>query len=251
MSEEVKLIKNGIRLDGRKLNEMREMEAKVGIIKRATGSAYFRLGNTSAVAAVYGPRELHPKHLVDPIKAFVKCRYNMAPFSTTERVRPGPSRRSAEISKVIREALSSVINLDEFPRAGIEIYIEILEANASTRCVGLNAASLALADAGIPMKDLMASCSVGKVDGEIVLDVAGKEDTEGEVDLPIAYIPSDNKIYLLQMDGILTHDEFKKAIGMAIEGCKKIYDEQVKALKRKYEVWEKIEEIPRENNEER
>jgi len=235
------LIKNDTRIDGRKLNELREIEAKVGIIKRATGSAYFRLGNTSAIAAVYGPRELHPKHLNDPIKAFVKCRYNMAPFSTKERIRPGPKRRSIEISKVIKEALSSVIFLEEFPKSGIEVYIEILEADASTRCVGLNAASLALADAGIPMRDLIASCAAGKVEGKLILDVAGKEDTEGEVDLPIAYIPHENKIYLLQMDGIITEEELKKAIDMAIEGSKKIYEKQVEALKEKYGSFEKVE----------
>ena len=201
------LIKNGKRPDGRKLDEMRDMEARAGIIDRADGSGYFRLGKTIAVAAVYGPREMHPKHLMDPLKAYVKCRYNMAPFSTEERIRPGPSRRSKEISKVIKEALSSVIIKEEFPKTGIEIYIEILQANASTRCVGLNAASIALADAGIPMKDLMSSCAAGKVEGKVLLDVAGIEDCEGEVDLPIAYVPRKDRIYLLQMDGMIKKDE--------------------------------------------
>ncbi len=235
---EGKIIVNGKRPDGRKLDEMREIEARAGVIPRAEGSGYFRLGNTMAVAAVYGPRELHPKHLTDPLKAYVKCRYNMAPFSTTDRVRPGPSRRSTEISKVIKEALKSVIFTEEFPKTGIEIFIEILQADASTRCVGLNAASIALADAGIPMKDLIASCSAGKVDGQIVLDVAGEEDCEGEVDLPIAYIPRKNKLYLLQMDGLITKDEIKQALNLAIKGCKLIYEKQKEALKKKYENFE-------------
>ncbi len=238
MSEEKKLIVNGKRLDGRALDELREIEAKAGVIPRAEGSGYFRLGNTIAVAAVYGPRQLHPKHLTDPLRAYVRCRYNMAPFSTKDRVRPGPSRRSIEISKVIKEALQAVIFVDEFPKAGIEIFIEILQADASTRCVGLNAASIALADAGIPMRDLIASCSAGKIDGEIVLDIAGDEDCEGEVDLPIAYIPKENKIYLLQMDGLITKEEIKKAIDMAIKGCKIIYEKQREALKKKYEEFE-------------
>ncbi len=235
-----KLIIKGKRPDGRKLDEMREMEARAGVIERADGSGYFRLGNTIAVAAVYGPRELHPKHLTDPVRAYVKCRYNMAPFSTTERIRPGPSRRSTEISKVIKEALGSVMFLEEYPGTGIEVYIEVLQADASTRCVGLNAASIALADAGIPMKDLIASCAAGKVEGEILLDVAGIEDCEGEVDLPIAYVPRENKIYLLQMDGIISKDEIKKAVEMGIEGCKIIYEKQKEALKKKYEALEKV-----------
>ncbi|MCK4634864.1 MAG: exosome complex exonuclease Rrp41 [Candidatus Aenigmarchaeota archaeon] len=233
MSEE-KLIKNDIRPDGRKLDEMREMEARAGVIDRADGSGYFRLGNTIAVAAVYGPKELHPKHLVDPVKAYVKCRYNMAPFSTSDRIRPGPNRRSTEISKVIKDALSSVIFLKEYPETSIEIFIEILQADASTRCVGLNAASIALADAGIPMKDLVTSCAAGKVEGTMILDVAGIEDCEGEVDLPIAYVPRKNEIYLLQMDGIINKDELKKGIEMAIKGCKVIYEKQKEALKNRY-----------------
>jgi len=232
------LIKDGRRLDGRKLDELREIEAKAGVIKRADGSGYFRLGNTIAVAAVYGPRELHPKHLVDPVKAYVKCRYNMAPFSTTERVKPGPSRRSTEISKVIKEAISSVLFLEEYPKTGIEVFIEVLQADASTRCVGLNAASIALADAGIPMRDLIVSCSAGKIDGKVVLDIAGEEDFEGEVDLPIAYVPRENKIYLLQMDGIISQEDFRKAIEMATKGCEIIYEKQKEAIKRKYEAFE-------------
>ena len=221
-------------MPGRKIDQLREMEARAGVIENAYGSGYFRLGNSIAVAAVYGPKELHPKHLVDPVRAYVKCRYNMAPFSTTERIRPGPNRRSTEISKVIKDALSSVVFMEEFPETGIEIFIEVLQADASTRCVGLNAASIALADAGIPMRDLIASCSAGKVEGTVVVDVAGEEDCEGEVDLPIAYLPRTNKIYLLQMDGIIGKEDFKKALEMAAKGCKEIYEKQKEALKKKY-----------------
>ena len=88
------------------------------------------------------------------------------------------------------------------------------------------------------MKDLIASCSAGKVDGQIVLDVAGEEDCEGEVDLPIAYIPRKNKLYLLQMDGLITKDEIKQALNLAIKGCKLIYEKQKEALKKKYENFE-------------
>jgi exosome complex component RRP41 len=92
--------------------------------------------------------------------------------------------------------------LDEFPKTAIDVHIEVLQADASTRCVGINAAVLALADAGVPMRDLVSSCSAGKVGEHVVLDVAGKEDTEGELDLPVAYYPKKKHVTLLQMDGI-------------------------------------------------
>ena len=90
------------RNDGRAPDELRKMEAKTGIIKRADGSAMFRIGETIAYAAVYGPRELHPKFLQNPEKGLLRCNYNMMAFSGSgERVRPAPNRRSREISLVI------------------------------------------------------------------------------------------------------------------------------------------------------
>jgi exosome complex component RRP41 len=239
---EYMLIKDGIRFDGRRLDQMREIEAKVGVLKKATGSAFFRLGNTTAVAGVYGPREVHPRHMEESETAILRTRYSMAAFSTEERNRPGPSRRSVEISMIVRNALTPVIFLEQYPKTAIDVHIEILEANASTRCVAINAAALALADAGIPMRDLISSCSAGKVDGQIVLDVMGKEDTEGELDLPVAYYPRKKQITLLQMDGITNPEEVKKIIKLAIQGCEKIYEKQKQALKEKYAAREVDEE---------
>ena len=229
-----KLIVNGKRLDGRSFEEMREIEAKVGIISRADGSAMFRFGNSIALAAVYGPRPMFPRHLQDPEKAIINFRYNMAPFSTEERVRPGVSRRSVEISKVLKEALQEIICVEEFPRTVIDIYVEMLQSDGSTRCAALNAASLALADAGVPMKDFVAACSVGKVDGEIVLDINSIEDMYGEVDMPVGIIPRWDKIVLLQMDGELTQEEFERCLELAKKGCKKVYEIQKETIKNKY-----------------
>jgi exosome complex component RRP41 len=239
MADKKEIIKNGKRVDGRALDELRPMEAKVGVLKNADGSAMFRLGNTSAIVGVYGPREVHPKRDEDSERAVLRTKYNMAPFSTKERGRPGPSRRSMEISMVIKNALSSVVSLNEFPKSAIDVHIEMIEADASTRCVGLNAASLALADAGIPMKDMIAACSAGKVQDTIVLDVAGDEDTEGQLDLPVAYYPRQKKVTLLQMDGLTDKQEFKGILELAIKGCEQIYQKQQEALRDKYEKGDK------------
>ncbi len=241
--EKKQLIKNGIRIDGRRLDELRKIEARVGVLKNADGSAYFRMGNTIAIAGVYGPRKVHPRHEEISERAVLRTRYSMAPFATTERSRPGPSRRSVEISMVTREALMPALFLEEFPKTAVDVHIEVLQADASTRCVGINAASLALADAGIPMADLVAACTAGKVEGHIALDIAGKEDTEGELDLPVAYYPKKKMVTLLQMDGLTTEGEVKKIINLALKGCEKIYEEQRRALRSKYA----IEEIAKES----
>ncbi len=229
-----KLIVHEKRLDGRTLTDMRPMKAEVGVIKRALGSATFRFGDTYALSAVYGPRPFHPKFLQDPQRLVLNCKYNMAPFSTMERVRPGHSRRSIEISKVTRMALANVVFVEDYPRTGVDILIEILQADASTRCAGLNAASVALADAGVPMKELVSSCSVGKVEGHIVMDVGGLEDNYGDVDMAVATVGGQDKVVLLQMDGIITKDEFMKMLEMAKEGCARVHKMQIEVLREKY-----------------
>src|SRR3990167_3116189 len=159
------------RFSGRKFDEMREIEAKVGVIKRADGSAMFRIGETIAIAAVYGPRELHPRFLQNPETGILRCNYDMISFSVPERKKPGPSRRQVEISLVTEKALLPVVELKQFPNAVVDVFIQITQANSGTRCAGISAAALALAHAGIPMKDMVAAISVGKVGDKIVIDL--------------------------------------------------------------------------------
>lgn len=207
---------------------------EVGVLSNADGSAYIEQGKSKVLAAVYGPRELHPRHLALPDRAILRCRYHMAPFSVEERKSPAPTRREIELSKVVREALEPAIFLEKFPRTAIDVFIEVLQADGGTRCAGTTVAALALADAGIPMRDLVAACAAGKVDGVLVLDLNDIEDKEGEADMPVAYMPNLGLISLLQMDGTLTIEEFNQALNLALEGCKQIYMLQKEALKAKH-----------------
>lgn len=227
------------RLDGRKFDELRKIEAKVGVIKNATGSAYFKIGKTTAYAAVYGPRELYPRFLQDPKSGILRCNYNMMPFSGSgDRVRPGPSRRSREISFVTDKALLPVLDLSDYPNAVVDVFIELPQTDAGSRCAGICAASMALADAGLHMKDLVGAVSVGIVDGSVVLDLDYQEEAyeEGDVaDIPIAYIPSLDKFSLLQMDGKISKADLLKALEMSKIGVQKIIEVQRAALKAKFE----------------
>jgi len=235
MSKKTKLVdKKGIRTDGRELKDLRPVKLEIGILGNANGSAYIEQGKNKILAAVYGPREVHPRHLALPDRSLLRCRYHMAPFSVQERKSPAPSRREVELSKVIREALEPAIFLEEFPRTAIDLFIEVLQADGGTRCAGVIVASLALADAGIPMRDLVVACAAGKVDGQLVLDLNDIEDKEGEADVPVAYMPNFDSVGLLQMDGLLTVEELEQTIDLALDGCKRIYQLQKEALRGKY-----------------
>jgi len=170
----------------------------------------------------------------DTDTGILRCRYHMSPFSVDERKKPAPSRREIEISKVLKEALLPAVMLEQFPRTAVDVYIEVLQADGGSRCAALDAASVALADAGIPMRDMVSAIAAGKVADTIVLDVNNEEDQAGQADMPVGYMPNMDKVTLIQLDGILTQDEYKKCIQTAIDGCKLVYEVQKKALNEKF-----------------
>jgi len=237
LSENVALIdpSTGLRHDGRRPDEMRPVRMSVGVLPNAQGSALVEFGKTKVIAAVYGPREALPRFMTLPDRAILRVRYHMAPFSTKERKSPAPSRREIELSKVIREALEAAVISELYPKTTIDVFIEVLQADGGTRTAGVTAASLALADAGIPLRDLVAGVAVGKVGGVLLLDVDEYEDSKGEADLPVAMMPGLEKIVLLQLNGRLTRDEFKKGVEMAVRAIKTLYVIQKQALREKYE----------------
>ncbi len=126
--------------------------------------------------------------------------------------------------------------MSEFPKAVVDVYIELIQTDAGTRCAGICAASLALADAGFDMKDLVCAVSCGLVGDQVVVDLdKTEEDFEGgAVDIPIAMLPRTGEITLLQLDGEISKEDLKKAIEAGKEACKKIYEVQKAALRAKY-----------------
>ena len=123
-----------LRADGRAYNELRPIKIEAGVLKRADGSAYLEVGGNKILVAVYGPRESYIRRLLEPNTGVIRCRYNMAPFSVDDRKRPGPDRRSSEISKITADALNvrSVPSMDGKINARVrknEIYTIIEEKN--------------------------------------------------------------------------------------------------------------------------
>lgn len=245
MKADIKLLDDqGKRKDGRGFFDLRKITIEAGVLHRADGSCYLEWGGNKVLAAVYGPREAIPRHTQNQLKAIVNARYNMAAFSVEDRKRPGPDRRSVEISKVISEALEKVILTEQFPRTMINVNIEVLDAEAGTRCAGLTAAGVALADAGIPMSDIPVACAAGKIEGKVVLDLGKEEDNFGQADLPLAIAPRTDEVLLLQMDGHLTYDEFEQAFEQAYKGCHLVSEIQKNALLSKYQsVAEEVQQL--------
>ncbi|KAM0886122.1 hypothetical protein ACQ4PT_029893 [Festuca glaucescens] len=214
----------GFRVDGRRPNEMRQLRGEVGVVSRADGSALFEMGNTRVIAAVYGPREIQNRsQQVNTKEALVRCEYRMAEFSTGDRRRkPKGDRRSTEISLVIRQTMEASILTHLMPHSQIDIFVQVLQADGGTRSACINAATLALADAGIPMKDIVTSCSAGYLCSTPLLDLNYIEDSAGGPDVTVGILAKMDKVTLLQMDAKLPMDTFETVMELATEGCKAI-----------------------------
>ncbi len=233
---DIQLIVDGKRVDGRAPDEMRNVRIEAGIIPEADGSAFVEWGGNKILCGVYGPRECIPRHGANPYRATIKCRYMMSPFSSKEEHgRSGPSRRSTELSKVIREVFENLVVAERFPNTQIDVYIDVLQAEGGTRTASVTAAAVALVNAGIPMKDMVSAIALGKAADVLLVDLGKTEDNFGQSDVPLAMSHKDKKLHLIQMDGLLTKDEIADMVDMAEKATEQIHEKQVDALKRFYE----------------
>jgi exosome complex component RRP41 len=127
--------------------------------------------------------------------------------------------------------------LEDYPNSVVDVFIELPQTEAGSRCAGICAASMALADAGLDMKDLVAAVSFGKVSDKLLVDLDYSEESypEGGVaDIPIAMMPASGKVTLLQMDGEVSKEELMTLINKAKKVLMEIYEVQKQALKDKY-----------------
>lgn len=116
----------GLRLDGRKPNELKKIVCKVGVFHEADGSAYIEHGNTKAICSVYGPHESISRGKSKHDRAIINCQYSMATFSTNERrSKPKGDRRSTEITIALEKIFESAILTNLYPRSQIDIYVQV------------------------------------------------------------------------------------------------------------------------------
>jgi len=222
------------RLDGRKTTDLRDIEIEVGLLDRADGSAQVKLGRNIVLAAVNGPIELHPKHNSMSQKAVVRVTYRMMPFSVEYRKAPYPSRREKEISMVLSQAFESVVLTKMFPRAAIDVHVQMIQSDGGSRTAASIAISTALADAGIPLRGLIGGIASGLYEDRCCLDLSGIEDNVGSGDMPILYNTDLDEVSLFQLDGRFTLEQFKTCFDMSTNSIDFIVKKEKEALRKKY-----------------
>ncbi len=233
------VIKTGKRIDGRKTDEVRQIVAEAGFLPRTHGSALFTRGETQALCvATLGTSD--DEQFIDQLTGTIKNKfllhYNFPPYSVGECGRMGgTSRRETGHGKLAWRALQAVLpGHDEFPYT-IRLVSEIMESNGSSSMATVCGCSLAMMDAGVPLKRPVSGIAMGLIkddDGFAVLsDILGDEDHLGDMDFKVA--GTSEGITSLQMDikiSGITQDIMEKALTQANAGRLHILDEMNKAL---------------------
>lgn len=223
------LSETGCRIDGRKANELRKINCKLGVFEQADGSAYLEMGQTNVLAAVFGPHEVtrHGGKMKGTLhdKAYVNCQYSQATFSTIERKRkPRTDIRSLELTNNIREIFDNVILTNLFPNSQIDIFLEVLQSDGSNMSACINAATLALIHAGIPIKDFVVSCSATLIDENTLVDVSHFEESASNLPvLALSMLPKSKQIVSMESTGRVPLDLIEKIIDSAVSGCEEIH----------------------------
>ncbi|KAI8992502.1 putative exosomal 3'-5 [Pilobolus umbonatus] len=218
------LTPEGLRVDGRRVNELRKITAKTSVFSQADGSAYIEQGNTKCLAAVYGPREVRHRNQALADRAIINVEFNIAPFSSIERNKRSKSdKRSLEMAAFIRQTFEPIIFISQFPKTQIDIFLQVFQNDGGLLQICINAATLALADAGIPMLDYVCACSAGCIDKEPVLDLNNLEESAETPELTLALLPRTGKVNLIEMESRLHIDKLAGVTELATDGCMQIH----------------------------
>ena len=212
----------GLRRDGRREKELRQIKCELGI-SSCDGSAYYSQGNTQVMAYIHGPVEANKWSDSKYDEAVIKCQFNQTNYSQfIHRTHHIYQRKAKQHSKMIIDTFSDIILADLYPRSVIFITITVLQDDGALLSCCLNATTLALIDAGIAMKDMLIACSVGIVRDQIYLDLNYNEHKNAPIG-HIAMLPHSQTIQTLKLSHKIPAKQLMELIQLAEQGCQQIY----------------------------
>jgi polyribonucleotide nucleotidyltransferase len=237
----VEALEKGVRLDGRKFDEIRPIWTETGVLPRVHGSVVFTRGETQAlVTCTLGTADDEQKveHVTGEFYKRFMLHYNFPPFSVGETGRfTGPGRREVGHGALAERALSPMIPSEEKFAYTIRIVSDILESNGSSSMASVCGGSMAMMDAGVPLASPVAGIAMGLIMDEktgkyaVLSDIAGAEDHYGDMDFKVA--GTSTGITALQMDIKVTginSEIMAKALEQARTGRLHILGEMAKTL---------------------
>ncbi|OHT04724.1 3' exoribonuclease family, domain 1 containing protein [Tritrichomonas foetus] len=211
----------GLRAEGRRPNEMRIIDAKIGTIPGCTGSSHFKMGQTEVIAQIFGPSEGKggDRETAEIIVSLEFADFAKAPHSTdTAR-----TRRSRESELIIKKTFEEAIKREMYPGSKIEIAITVIQDDGGCQSAAINAVTLALIDAGIPMIDFVVSLSSAFIADQVFLDTGRAESSSRFPILELAVFPSTSEIVSMNMTARISPENAKKLTELALDGCRKLH----------------------------
>ena len=222
----------GLRIDGRRPKEVRQLQIDFGVVSGAQGSCCLAQGDTKVIASVMGPKEVAYASQAEHDRAVLKCEFYSSPFAPAQRrQRSAGDRRAVAAGRVLQKALEATVLTHLFPRSQIDVFVHVLQADGGAECAAVNAATLALCDAGIPMRELVVACAAGHLAGHTLVDLNYLEESAGGPVVPVSLLPRANKLVSLSLQAKLPLDAFDAVMGGAMDGCRRIYQKIENALR--------------------
>mmetsp|Transcript_3902 Transcript_3902/g.7912 ORF Transcript_3902/g.7912 Transcript_3902/m.7912 type:complete len:240 (+) Transcript_3902:78-797(+) len=216
------------RQDGRGPEEFRPACLQQGVLTRAQGSAFVELGRTKVMVGVFGPRE-HTDQGREPYSSVGRTTVDISIVTFPRRPKMGPrkTREEVHLASLVQEAVTSSLLLDRFPKLFVDINCTVLESDGSVATALILATSLALAHAGIEMKDTVSSCTVCLEKGGtgLFIDPDGDEERKSSGTAIVAVAPASGQMTYISSWGSWTEDMMQKAIHMAVGGCIHVHSE--------------------------
>ncbi|CAN6675176.1 exosome complex component Ski6p [Trichomonascus vanleenenianus] len=221
----------GLRIDGRRWNELRHFNCRVNTHPSADGSSYVEQGLSKVVCIVKGPHEPDSRANTNPEALSVAVSLSVSPFSTTDRKkRLRNDRRVQEMAAMLQRTFSEAVLGHLHPRTQLTISLHVLAQDGGLLPACINAATLAVMDAGVPLYDYVSACSAALFEATPLLDPSNLE----ENDLPfltVGIIGQSEKVSLLLLENRMALDRLESVLAIAIAGCRDIRTKMDRAVR--------------------
>jgi len=211
---------NWPRADGRSFHDCRPAFMQTGPTTAASGSAYGEFGKTKVIVSVFGPRESKKAMLYSDVGR-LNCNVSYTTFATPVR---GQGADNKEYSSMLHKALEGAVMLHTFPKTTVDVFALVLESGGSDLPIIISCASLALADAGIMMYDLVTSVSVSCFGKNIIIDPTSDEEAWQDGSLVVAFMPARKEITQLTLAGEWSDGKITNAVELCMDACSKLGD---------------------------
>ncbi|CCC69759.1 hypothetical protein NCAS_0D01780 [Naumovozyma castellii] len=216
----------GLRLDGRRWNELRRFECSINTHSHASdGSSYLEQGNNKVITLVKGPKEPTLRSQMDTEKAILKISVNITQFSKFERSKSSHKneRRVLEMQTALIRTFEKNVMLNIYPRTLIDIEVHVLQQDGGIMGSLINGITLALIDAGIAMYDYISGVSIGLYDTTPLLDVNSLEENAMS-SVTLGVVGKSEKLSLLLVEDKIPLDRLETVLAIGIAGAHRVRD---------------------------